>query len=140
MTEIAERVAHWNGRPLFEWAGIRIVEARDGRSVLELEVEPHHRGGGGSEAVNGAIVAYGFDCALGTASASTWDDTVRAQVTISMNVNYLRMAQAERSLRLTGEVVTRGRGIVFTAGELRDEHDGLCASATAAYRLFHHRG
>jgi uncharacterized protein (TIGR00369 family) len=136
-SRIAERVSHWNGRPLFAWAGLRIVEAHGGHAVLELDVQDHHRGGGGSEAVNGAIAAYGFDCALGTASASTWDEGVRAQVTVTMNVNYLRMARAERSLKLTAEVTARGRSLVFVAGELLDEDGETCATATGTYRLFH---
>jgi uncharacterized protein (TIGR00369 family) len=107
--------------------------------VLELDVEEHHRGGGGSEAVNGAIAAYAFDCALGTASASTWDDDVRAQVTVTMNVNYLRMARAERLLRLTAEVAQRGRSLVFVSGELLDENGETCATATGTYRLFRER-
>lgn len=136
---IPPQIAHWNSRSLFAWAGIRIVEAHAGRATLELDVADHHRGGGGSEAVNGAIVAYACDCALGTASASTWEEDVRAQVTVSMNVNYLRLARAEKLLTVTAEVVERGRNLVFVGGELRAENGETCATCTGTYRLFRRR-
>ena len=62
-----------------------------------------------------------------------------AQVTVTMNVNYLRMARAERVLRLTAEVAQRGRSLVFVGGELLDENGEACATATGTYRLFRAR-
>jgi uncharacterized protein (TIGR00369 family) len=136
---IADRLAHWNNRPLFAWAGIEIIEALDGVSRVELKVEDHHRGGGGTEAVNGAICAYVLDCALGVACASSWDDGVQAQVTVTIDVHYLRMLQTESTLTGTGRVVQRGRTLVFVHGELLDESGEICATCMATYRLFRAR-
>lgn len=133
---VAERLLGWTLRPIFQWAGLEIIHALDGEATVVLHVETHHRGGGGTSAINGAIAAYLFDCALGTASASVWGDDVSAQVTVTISVQYLRPMHAERLLTATSRVVRRGASLVFAAGEIRDEGGEVCATCTGIYRLF----
>ncbi|MCL8208036.1 MAG: PaaI family thioesterase [Actinomycetia bacterium] len=108
----------------------------DGAAEVELAVQDHHRGGGGTEAVNGGIVAYLFDAAMGLAARSTWDAGVRGQVTVTMTVQYLAMLEAEHRVRAVGRVVRRGGTTVFTEAEALDERDAVAARATGIYRLF----
>jgi uncharacterized protein (TIGR00369 family) len=122
--------------PFFRWAGIRVVRAVDGEAEIELEVEDHHRGGGGTEAINGGIVAYMFDAAMGLAARSTWDDGVRGQVTVTMTVQYLTMLRAEQKVRAVGRAVHRGGTTVFTEAWVTDEAGTVAARATGIYRLF----
>lgn len=137
LAAVTERLRGWNGRPVFEWAGLEIVHALGGEATVILHEAAHHRGGGGSSAINGAIAAYLFDCSLGTASASVWGDDIVAQVTVTMSVQYLRPLHAERSLTAVARVVRRGTSLVFVEGELRDEAGNVCATCSAIYRLFH---
>lgn len=137
LAAVTERLRGWNGRPVFEWAGLEIVHAVGGEATVILHVEAHHRGGGGSSAINGAIAAYLFDCSLGTASASLWGDDTVAQVTVTMSVQYLRPLHAERSVTAVARVVRRGASLVFVEGDLKDEADNVCATCSAIYRLFH---
>lgn len=128
-------IAEWNAEPFFRWPGLRIVEARDGRSRIELLVEEHHRGGGGTRAVNGGIIAYLFDGLLGTAVFSSRSDIV-GQVTVSLNITYLRMLEAERQVVGTARVIGGGRSLVFAQGEVMDEQGNVCATCSGIYRIF----
>lgn len=112
------------------------MRVADGEAEVELGVEDHHRGGGGTEAVNGGIVAYLFDAAMGLAARSTWDEGVRGQVTVTMTVQYLTMLRAERRVRTVGRVVHRGGTTVFTEARAYDETGTVAARATGVYRLF----
>jgi len=128
-------IAEWNARPFFRWPGFRVVEARDGQARVELLVEEHHRGGGGTRAVNGGIVAYLFDGLLGAAVFSSRDD-ITGQVTVSLNITYLRMLEAERQVVGTARVISGGRNLVFAQGEVMDEHGNVCATCSGIYRIF----
>ncbi|WP_053958852.1 PaaI family thioesterase [Sulfobacillus thermosulfidooxidans] len=125
-----------NGYPFYSWAGLRITEAANGRSTVELDVQHHHRGGGGTDAVNGGIVAYMFDGVLGTAVRSVWTDDVVSQVTITLNIQYLRMIQAKSRIVGHGHVVRQGSSTVFVDGEILDESGEVCAKCTGIFKLF----
>lgn len=125
-----------NGYPFFSWAGLRIIEAKDGHSTLELDVQHHHRGGGGTDAVNGGIVAYMFDGLLGTAVRSIWTDDIVGQVTITLNIQYQRMIAAKHRIVGHGRVVRAGSSIVFVEGEVLDESGQVAAECTGIYRIF----
>ncbi len=125
-----------NGYPFFSWAGLSIVEAQQGRSTLELAVEHHHRGGGGTHAVNGGIISYMFDGLLGVAVRSAWTPGVTGQVTITLNIQYLKMLQAEKTVVGHGRVVRLGATTAFVEGEILDESQTICATCTGIYKLF----
>ncbi len=128
-----------NGYPFFSWAGLRIVEAIEGSSTIELDVQHHHRGGGGTEAVNGGIIAYMFDGILGTAVRSIWTDDVVGQVTITLNIQYQRMIAAKHRIVGHGRVVRAGSSMVFVEGEILDESEQVAAECTGIYRIFRQR-
>ncbi len=128
-----------NGYPFYSWAGLRIVEAVDGQSTIVLDVQFHHRGGGGTDAVNGGIVAYMFDGLLGSAVRSVWTENVVTQVTITLNIQYLRMIKAKKQIVGHARVTRRGATTMFADGEILDEEGNVCAKCTGIYRLFRKR-
>ncbi|AUW93573.1 MAG: PaaI family thioesterase [Sulfobacillus thermotolerans] len=125
-----------NGYPFFSWAGLRIVEAKGGKSTVELDVAHHHRGGGGTDAVNGGIMAYMFDELLGVAVRSAWTPGVIGQVTITLNIQYLKMVKANKIVTGHGRVTRQGATTVFVEGEILDEAGTICATCTGIYKLF----
>ena len=125
-----------NGYPFYSWAGLRIVKADNGSSILELDVGHHHRGGGGTDAVNGGIVAYMFDGLLGVAVRSVWTSSVTGQVTISLNIQYLRMLKAQTKITGRAHVTRQGTSTVFVEGEIFDESGTACAKCVGIYKLF----
>jgi uncharacterized protein (TIGR00369 family) len=126
----------WNQTPFFAWAGLKLIEAHDGEASIVLEVRDHHRGGGGTPAINGGIVAYLFDGLLGTAIASKWDENTFGQVTVTLTVEYLRMIQAERQITGKAKVVRLTKTLAFAEGEVYDEKNVPCAKCSGIYRVF----
>lgn len=127
--------AHEYERRFFEWAGIEIAEAGGGRARLRMTVAPQHRGGGGTDAVNGGIAAYLFDGALGTAVRSTWDEGVIEQVTMTLTIQYLRPLRAQGAVTAEAWVTHRGRSAVYVTGEIRDDQDQPCMTAIGIFHL-----
>ena len=127
----------WNEIDFFRWPGLKLIEAGDGVARVELRVEDHHRGGGGSPRhVNGGIVSYMFDGLLGAAVESTWDEGVIGQVTITLNVQFVDAVEAESRIEGTARVLRRGGGLVFGEGQIFDERGRLGATCTGVYKLF----
>ena len=127
----------WNEIDFFRWPGLKLIEAENGLARVELRVEDHHRGGGGSpKHVNGGIVSYMFDGLLGAAVESTWDEGVIGQVTITLNVQFVDAVEAESRIEGTARVLRRGGGLVFGEGQIFDERGRLGATCTGVYKLF----
>ncbi|QIN79863.1 hypothetical protein GBA65_16510 [Rubrobacter marinus] len=134
---IGRRRIPWNEIDFFRWPGLKLLEAENGVSRVELGVENHHRGGGGSPRhVNGGIVSYMFDALLGAAVESTWDEGVIGQVTITLNVQFVDAVEAESRIEGTARVLRRGGGLVFGEGQIFDERGRLGATCTGVYKLF----
>lgn len=123
-------------RSFFEWAGLEIVAAHEGHARVRLHVQPHHRGGGGTDAVNGGIGAYMFDGVLGAAVRSTWDEDVLNQVTMTLNIQYLAPLSADTTVEASAEVTHRGRRAVYVRGEIYDRHGHVAMAAVGIFHLF----
>jgi len=127
-------------RRFFEWAGLEVLESYQGKARVCLHVDEHHRGGGGTNAINGGIAAYLFDGLLGTAVRSTWDSEVTGQVTMTLNIQYLSPLLADDTVMAVGEVTHRGRGTVYVRGEIFDRDGHVAMLATGIFHLFRAHG
>lgn len=136
MDRVPNSAIDWNSTPFFGWAGLRLLEAEGGRARVELDVQDHHRGGGGTRAINGGIIAYMFDGLLGVAVGSTRED-LAGQVTVSLNINYLRMVEAHSLVVGTARVLRQGRELAFAEGQILGEDGEICATCTGVFRTFH---
>lgn len=124
-----------NESPFMRWAGLRLVEARPGYTRIELDVEPHHRSGGGTAAVNGGIMAYMVDASAGMTLFTTWTGREAAQVTIDLHITYLRPAYTDRVIA-EGRLLHRGKTVGIVETELRTAEGELCAKGKATFRIF----
>ena len=129
---------HWNNKLYMQWAGLRMLEAQDGRGRLELTIEPHHRGGAGTEAVNGAILSYMHDIVQGAAIRSLLPPQENALATINLHIDYLELLHAETAIVAVGKVVRLGRGVAFGESEVRDDAGRLCTRCVGTYRVLSH--
>ena len=96
------------------------------------EIKPHHLGGMGTQAVNGAMISALFDCALGVAGVihlGAWKNEGRYG-TIDLSVQFLRPFFGA-SLKARAGVVKRAAKIAFARAELHDEQGRCCSTATA---------
>lgn len=90
------------------------------------EVRPHHQGGMGSAAVNGAVIAGLFDAALGVAGVIQFPG--RRAGTVELSVKFMRPTRG-RSVDAYAITLKRAEGLAFMEGELWSGQK-LCAVAT----------
>jgi len=129
----------WNDKPYMRWVGARVTLAEGGRSRVELRVEPHHRGAMGTEAVNGAILAYLHDVAQGVAVRSLLGDDVRAIATLSLNVSYVDAMAAEELIVGVGRAVSIRSAVAFAESEFLGAAGQVCCRAAGTFRILRTR-
>lgn len=134
------KMSGWNVSEAMQWSGVSVLEASEGKAKAVLHVADHHRGGGGTAAINGGVVCYLFDTVLGAAIATTWDEGVVSQVTTGLNISFLRMLQAEKEVLGQASVIHRGRSTVFAEAEALDEAGRVCAKASGIFHLIRQPG
>ncbi|MGB0955182.1 MAG: PaaI family thioesterase [Panacagrimonas sp.] len=129
----------WEQTSFFKWMGMRVLDAADGRGRLVLDVQEHHRGGGGTVAVNGGVLAYMLDAVVGLAVHSNNPPDTVGQVTLSLNVEYLAPVMVASQVLGEGEVVRRGGSLAFVDGRLYADDGSVACRAHAVLRVFRRR-
>ncbi len=129
----------------FEAQNLTVADVRPGEVVVGLtDPRDDQRGGGGTAALNGGVIAYMFDGALGAAVTSlvveqlhidVLDEKSFGEATISLTINYVKPAMGTR-FEAHGKAVRTGRTIAFAEGKLYDETGEVCATASGVWRLF----
>jgi len=136
----------WGSNTFLSAQGLELELGSIGRAVVHLRKPTAvQRGGGGSaDVINGGVIAYMFDAALGCAiaSANLARPEMRSiaphelrQSTINLDITYVDAAAGSR-FEAHGRVVRVGRSVAFADGELRDEHGHVCATAKGIWRIF----
>ncbi len=129
----------------FEAQNLTVEDSKPGEVIVRL-VDPRddQRGGGGNASLNGGVIAYMFDGALGAAITSlltqelgidVYDRSSFGEATISLTINYVQPAFGN-TFEARGTAVRAGRTIAFAEGKLFDEQGQVCATATGIWRLF----
>ena len=125
--ERAEMEARWNRHPGLLHLGGRIdLSSPDVVRLAVDPIEPHHRGGRGTKAVNGAIISAAFDFTIGL--VGHFSAPGRRVGTAQLNVHFIRPVNGDR-FEVLGRVVRAGRSLVFASAELRDQEGQLCATS-----------
>ena len=136
----------WGGGSFLSAQGLELELAGVGRAIIHLRSpSATQRGGGGSDAVlNGGVIAYLFDGALGSSITSASlarpemreiDPLAYAQSTINLDITYVRAATGAR-FAAHGQVVNAGRNVAFAEGQLLDDQGRVCATAKGIWRVF----
>lgn len=113
--------------------GLRMIEASEGSTTLEMEVTEAflNRGGG----VQGGFLAALADAAMGTSLATVCQED-ESHATLEFKLNFVKPATAENSpLRAIGHVLHRSRRVAHTDGEIHDASGDLVAKATASWAI-----
>jgi len=123
--ELSAFQAEWNQHP-----GMRHMGAELDLSTPEVvravvdPIQPEHRGGLGTEAVNGAVIAGIFDLVIGLCG---YLQTVGRRAGVAqMSIQFLRPVNGTR-FEVVGHPVRAGNTLVFSTAELRDERGIVCA-------------
>lgn len=124
----------WNDAPPMKQIGVRLDFTRVDRVRAVIDpVQPFHRGGMGTDAVNGAVLAGLFDLAIGTVGWLTRPETRSA--TVSLAMTFLRPTRGDR-IAVEAQLLRGGMNLIFAAAEIFDGEnqvtarcDGSCAVA-----------
>ena len=117
--------AEWNEHPGMRHMGAELDLTTPGvvRTVVD-PIEPHHRGGLGTEAVNGAVIAGIFDLVIGL--CGYLQTAGRRAGVAQLSIQFLRPVLGDR-FEVVGHAVRAGKTLVFSAAELVDENGVVCA-------------
>lgn len=134
-SSVATSIDEWNAKPFMRWAGLRVTHAHDGRATMELIVGEENRGGGGTRAVNGAILAYMHDVIQGVAITSLAGPSLIRMATLHLNIEYPRLLVAEHVAIVTASVLRLGRSVAFCDSEFRDAEGHVCSRSSGTYHV-----
>jgi acyl-coenzyme A thioesterase PaaI-like protein len=93
------------------------------------EVAEMHRGGVGTEAVNGAVIAMLVDLAIGLLGVNHYSEGMTA--TSNLNINYVRPLLAKKVIVRTEQTEVIGKRI-FGIARVMNEKEDVCAYATGS--------
>lgn len=119
--------AEWNRHPGIQFLGVRLDLSTAGvvRAVVD-PVRPEHRGGMGTEAVNGILISGVFDLVVGLSGYLETLAVGRRAGVAQLNVQFLRPVLGDR-FEVVGRPVRVGRSLIFATAELRDAQGVVCA-------------
>ncbi|WP_334187447.1 PaaI family thioesterase [Noviherbaspirillum sp.] len=101
------------------WFGFQGAFEKPGTAIITFSrMEAGALGGGGTKAVNGGVIAAGFDAAFVLAGLGQYDTDV--VVTLDLSVQFLNLAIASPSLAFEAQVVRSAKSFCFAHGVLRD--------------------
>ena len=123
----------FNARKEIEWFGFRGSFEAPGDAVLSIACpDPGMLGGGGTAALNGGVIAAGFDGVFVLAGLSQYETEV--VVTLELSVKFVNLAIASRPLEWRAHVVRSSKRFAFVEGALVDRanrHESPVALASA---------
>ena len=120
------QLRQFNARAEVRWFGFEGEFQAPGFAVVRLrQLDEGLRGGGGTDALNGGVIAAGFDAAFVLAGLGHYASEV--VVTLELGVKFLSLARAGGPLVFRAQVVRSARNFAFAEGVLADE-----TSASAA--------
>ncbi len=110
------------------------VDFPDGERVRAVidDVQPGHRGGLGTDAINGGVLAALFDLVIGMCGALV--DPTRRSATIQLSMNFEQPVTGERIVA-EAWINRHGRTNLFASAVIRDEAGKECAHGQGVVRL-----
>jgi uncharacterized protein (TIGR00369 family) len=138
----------WNEDAFMRAQGLQVEERGAGEVTIRLpQAGPTQRGGGAggdaAKVLNGGVIAYMCDGALGYSIISGLFEVPQARLvdvrelrtfTITLTMTYLDVARGD-SFEARGRVVRLGRGTAFAEGEFVDGEGKVCARAQGIWRV-----
>ncbi len=116
----------WNANPVLRMMGVQL-DLSDPQCVQALidPVLPQHRGGLGTQAVNGAVISGIFDLIIGLVGIVNSDKYPTA--TVQLNISFVRPLLGDQ-LIARGYLVKSGRALVYAQSEILDGDGNVCAT------------
>jgi len=125
----------WNDSPPMRQLGARLEFERVDRVRAVVDpVMPYHRGGMGTDAINGPVLAGLFDLVIGTVGWLTRPETRSA--TVSLAMTFLRPTRGARVV-VEARLLRAGTNLTFAAAEVIDERGEITARCDGTVAVAH---
>ncbi len=125
----------WNAGAPMQRLGARLEFERVDRVRAVLDpVETFHRGGIGTDAVNGAVLAGLFDLAIGTVGWLSRPDTRSA--TVSLAMTFMRPTRGDR-IAVEARLLRAGTNLTFASAEIFDGNGKVTARCDGTVAVAH---
>ncbi len=123
----------WNASPPMQRLGARLAFERVDRVRAVLDpVQGYHRGGIGTDAVNGAVLAGLFDLVIGTVG---WLARPEARsATVSLSMLFLRPTRGDLVVA-EARLLRAGMNLMFAAAEISGEDGQITARCDGTVAL-----
>lgn len=123
------KLSQFNARNEVNWFGFRGSFEEPGSAVITFtKLDAGLQGGGGTAAINGGVIAAGFDALFVLAGLGHYESEV--VVTLELSVKFLSLALVSESLAFRGHVARSAKNFSFAEGVLFQSEQHL-AIATA---------
>ncbi|MEK7434145.1 MAG: PaaI family thioesterase [Cyanobacteriota bacterium] len=117
----------WNSHISLKAMGVRLdLSDPDVLKCYIDSINEYHRGGMGTNAVNGAILSAIFDLTIGLVGFVNSDKHKTG--TIQMNISFIKPLKGNKVIA-EGKLLKKGKSLVFARSEIFDENNELCAYA-----------
>lgn len=132
--EVLERYAEqFNRSETLKFFGARIVFPTLEHLEVRLDsIRHHHRGGLGTSAVNGGVLAAMFDLAIGCTPALL--DPTRRSATMQLSMSFERPVFGD-SLRAEGRIDSARKLVLFASARILDSAGMECARCQGVVRI-----
>lgn len=112
-----EQLKQFNARKEIHWFGFSGAFIEPGSAIVRFtKFDAGLQGGGGTAAINGGVIAAGFDAAFVLAGLGHYDSEV--VVTLELSVKFLSLALVSESLAVQAHVVRSAKNFCFAEGFL----------------------
>ena len=124
------QLAGFNARDEIEWFGFEGAFVAPGSASISFgRLRQGALGGGGVAAINGGVIAAGFDAAFVLAGLGHYETEV--VVTLDLSVKFLSLARADTPMAFRAHAVRSARSFCFVEGALVSLQD----TAGAAFAM-----
>jgi uncharacterized protein (TIGR00369 family) len=132
--EQLERFAEqFNQSKSLTYLGVRLSFEEGRKVVISIpEVRTEHRGGLGTTAVNGAVIAAMFDLVIGCTPALL--DPTRRCATLQLSMSFQKPLTGD-SVRAEAEIDSHSKTTLFASARVLDSQNNVCARAQGIVRI-----
>ena len=131
--QLARYAEQFNQSATLRHFGVRVAfPDADTVEVRLDEVKPEQRGGLGTDAVNGGVLAAIFDLAIGCTPALI--DPTRRTATMQLSMSFERPLRGD-SLRAVAQIENAGDTVLFASARILNSAGMVCGRCTGVVRL-----
>jgi len=130
--QLARYAELFNASTALNLFGVRLSFPDNETVRVDIDpVKPEHRGGLGTDAVNGGVLAAIFDLAIGCTPALL--DPTRRNATIQLSMSFERATRGD-SLSALAWIDRAGETLMFSTAVIRDASGDECARCQGVLR------